>query len=808
MGNALNHTRSFGQKLRDWLAGRPRPEPRLPPPVPFPDSGDGQEVIGICCSGGGIRSAAYNLGALQVLKERGVLDRAQYLSAVSGGSYIAASHAIVARYSEPGTLDGEDVFARGSPEEQYLRNHSTYIAPGFSGKVNLVLRLFGGMALNIALIAVLLFLVARPLAWAYTREIKLFGVHLMCPIQPGLAVQPGLELLPFSASQSAGCSQPAGVVGELPIGGDALDETSVSVAVRKYLWPVGLVALISLSLGMTDLVGKMPDAVRRATLAWARRLALTALAMLVFLVVIPILVRFTRVQLPGLMKGLIPLFDRAVGLGRAAGDDVTRTQGSTGATILTILVSSGLVAAVFRVVLARRARFAPAIGAILGPLLVLGLFLRFLNDATAVGARSMVPRDLNPSVAPEELLAWATLAGLLLGFSSVADLTRWSGHPFYKRRLASAFALQRVGDAGGAVATVGVGEIPYDELLRLSCSHPPAWTDDRGMPRPELIVCAAANVTDRGVTPPGRNAATFTFTADRLGGPLVGYEKTAAYEKVLGGAPPEDPCDSRNPGNRGQDFTLLAAVAMSGAALSPSMGKMTRRSVQFLMALANLRLGVWMPNPRWMNLWREITNHGAKRAPIRVRPRIHYLVKELLGLNRLNDKFLYVTDGGHYENLGLVELLRRRCTTIYCFDASGGEGDQFFTLGEAVEIARSDLTVEIDIETKPLVPDPATGLSASTYAVGTFRYRDTDLRGRLVYFRTTLTESAPVNAHTYRGKNALFPHDPTSDQFFDEEQFEAYRSLGDHAARQAVPDLGPPLEAPTLLIDVTAEPDA
>ena len=54
------------------------------------------------------------------------------------------------------------------------------------------------------------------------------------------------------------------------------------------------------------------------------------------------------------------------------------------------------------------------------------------------------------------------------------------------------------------------------------------------------------------------------------------------------------------------------------------------------------------------------------------RPRPEYLWKELFGRNRIDDKFLYVTDGGHYENLGLVELPRRGCGTIYCFDACGG----------------------------------------------------------------------------------------------------------------------------------------
>ena len=80
---------------------------------------------------------------------------------------------------------------------------------------------------------------------------------------------------------------------------------------------------------------------------------------------------------------------------------------------------------------------------------------------------------------------------------------------------------------------------------------------------------------------------------------------------------------------------------------------------------------------------------------MRHRPRPQYLWKELFGRNRLDDKFLYVTDGGHYENLGLVELLRRGCRTIYCFDAGGGKTGQ--ALGDAIALARAELNVDIDM---------------------------------------------------------------------------------------------------------------
>jgi hypothetical protein len=134
----------------------------LEPPIP------GVRKTGIACSGGGIRSAAFNLGALQVLQEAGVLQKADYLAAVSGGSYIASALAIVNKRQSNGkgtddsdpALFGERTgpFYRGSPEEQYLRNRSSYMAPGALGKAQLVFRVLLGVIANLGF--VLLFIAA------------------------------------------------------------------------------------------------------------------------------------------------------------------------------------------------------------------------------------------------------------------------------------------------------------------------------------------------------------------------------------------------------------------------------------------------------------------------------------------------------------------------------------------------------------------------------------------------------------------------------------------------------------------------
>jgi hypothetical protein len=324
-----------------------------------------------------------------------------------------------------------------------------------------------------------------------------------------------------------------------------------------------------------------------------------------------------------------------------------------------------------------------------------------------------------------------------------------------------------------------------------------------------LIVCAAANVSDPGATPPGRGVTSFTFSPLAMGGPLVGGIATEYFEEKL-------------PQKCQRDFTLPAAVAMSGAAISPSMGKLTRPSLRFLMGLANVRLGVWVPNPRRLDsfittrrtLCKDVVDGGrakvkaavtptaripeeqleqareqagSKTAAWRPHPRPRYLLKELLGWNSINDKYLYVSDGGHYENLGLVELLRRGCMKIYCFDASGGRS--MGALGDALALARSELGVEVEFARDDLEElSDREGLAARACAVGKIRYTRSDIaeEGTLVYAPSVMTAELPWDVHAYKAADPVFPHHSTADQLFTDQKFEAYRVLGRNAGIEAM----------------------
>ena len=186
-----------------------------------------------------------------------------------------------------------------------------------------------------------------------------------------------------------------------------------------------------------------------------------------------------------------------------------------------------------------------------------------------------------------ELIAWCGALVVLVVLWFRADVTAWSLYPLYRNRLSAGFVLKRIRRGHSdepsptAVGDQDAAERPYETPYRISQCQP----DDF----PEVVICAAANISDYGATPSGSHVTSFTFSAAQIGGPLVGAKPTAEYEEALG-----DNAQSR--------FTTMpTAMAISGAAFSPSMGKATRAPFRFLLALANLpawRLGAESPPAR------------------------------------------------------------------------------------------------------------------------------------------------------------------------------------------------------------------
>jgi hypothetical protein len=160
----------------------------------------------------------------------------------------------------------------------------------------------------------------------------------------------------------------------------------------------------------------------------------------------------------------------------------------------------------------------------------------------------------------------------------------------------------------------------------------------------------------------------------------------------------------------------------------------------------------------------------------------------LFGLTNDQRKYVYLSDGGHFENMGLYELIRRRCLLILVCDGEQDGNLTFGGLANAVRKCRTDFGVEIDIDVGCLHKDPATGYSPQHCAVGTIHYPDTvddrPVTGTLIYVKSSLTGDEPADVLEYRSRQPAFPHQTTGDQFFDESQFESYRRLGYHIAEE------------------------
>ena len=236
----------------------------------------------------------------------------------------------------------------------------------------------------------------------------------------------------------------------------------------------------------------------------------------------------------------------------------------------------------------------------------------------------------------------------------------------------------------------------------------------------------------------------------------MGAWPATVYEQVL----------ENVPSLRGT-VTLPAAIAMSGAAVSPEMGKMTLAPLRFLLTMANVRLGVWIPNPDRLSEFEARQCRRWRRSIMQ--PRLTYLCREMFGRNLPTKKFLYVTDGGHYENLGLLEQLRRRSQYIFCLDASGEQQDGFSTIAGAVALAYSELGIRIDITPETMAPDPKVTAERaashlppvvrSTFCVGDIHYPD-GLLGRLVVIKTGVPVDAPLDVADFQARNCVSPAIP------------------------------------------------
>ena len=272
-----------------------------------------------------------------------------------------------------------------------------------------------------------------------------------------------------------------------------------------------------------------------------------------------------------------------------------------------------------------------------------------------------------------------------------------------------------------------------------------------------------------------RGGDSFVLSPLYCGGTATGWEQTANYMKR-------------------DALTLPTAVAISGAAVNPNTGAggvgLTRsRGLSLLMALLNVRLGYWVPHPS-AECQQKVANH--------FRAAWHELSSRGYSEKR---KLLQLSDGGHFENLGVYELVRRRVKVIVCCDASADPGFDFASLQVLMRRIATDFGARIEFEDNnqierliPRDPDTATypvgaRFAQRGYVCGSIIYPDGDgQKSTLILLKTTMIPELSLITRGYKGANRDFPDQTTADQFFDEEQFEAYRELGYELADKMVED--------------------
>lgn len=327
------------------------------------------------------------------------------------------------------------------------------------------------------------------------------------------------------------------------------------------------------------------------------------------------------------------------------------------------------------------------------------------------------------------LIILATYMTLMFGF----DINTTSLHHYYKTKISAAFLLDATSEPGQPIK---ISEF-----------------DSRRSPFP--IINCALNVPGSNMPElRGRQSDIFSFTPICTGANLIGYSSTTKWEAA-----------------NDSSLDLAAAVALSGAAVSPQIGQKTKVYGSFWMTLLNIRLSLWLKNP-------------ASSQSYRLHPNLVNLKEEILSSASEEGAFLNISDGGHIENLGIYELLKRRCRFIIAVDGESDGDMTFHGLTNLQRLAYIDHGITIEADLADLRKD-VNGLSRSHFRLCRIRYPRGEMEaveelGYLIYLKLSLTGNEGEFIRRFKSDEPAFPHHSTANQFFSEVQFEAYRALGEH----------------------------
>jgi predicted acylesterase/phospholipase RssA len=699
------------------------------------------KVVGLALSGGGIRSAAFCLGALQALHHTRVMRWVDYLSTVSGGGYIGSSLTAAQELTRrPKAIEGKFPFASRLNEDeppalQHLRDHSNYLFPRGSRNLLHNALIYGrGLAVNVVLVGQCL-LAAAALTMVYfsVRDTDGRMAKLLDWLNPlGLRyflLTFYLALFLFAAGIVWGIyrSWPS-------------QAKATEIPGRWTVW-LGWVVLAFLIIAFCEFQPFILDAMFGVSSSQAA-------------VVITDWIKT-------LTKVLAPVGAAMAFLANKFGEYIKSLTQSPGkvpqikaAVSMVVIYAGGLI-------------LPAAIWMIYLNIAYWGICIDRLTCAClAPPWLAETAYAVFPWSGHSALSLYVTTAVLCVVVSALMRPNANSLHPLYRDRLSKAFLFNP--------------HRPDREHEDLVTAERPSLTQISGLRGPYHLINTALNVeASKVANRRGRNADFFIFSPKFVGSKSTDYVATANMEEVATG------------------LDLPTAMAVSGAAVSSNMGAQNIKPLTATLALLNIRLGYWLRNPRWV--YRADPEKSKLRCGIGEYLRKnnlvanYYFLLEAFGFLSEKRKSVYLTDGGHIENLGIYELLRRRCRVIIAVDAEADREMAFGSFNTLERYALIDMGIRIDLPWQQIADEslktgkaidqknntpkdhgPHGALGQITYPGGR--------KGCLIYIKASLTGDENDCVFDYKKRYSDFPHETTLDQLFTEEQFEAYRALGFHAA--------------------------
>ena len=753
----------------------------------------------LCLSGGGIRSATFCLGVLQGLAAQGVLGAFDLLSTVSGGGYIGSW--LTAWIHRRGLNEVEAQLASGESKPlAHLRAYNSYLSPrrgAFSADTwtlaatvtrNVALNWLVFMPLLLAALMLPRLVYSLSLAvlgpdlwiaglagalyafalWRLLRFIPSLGGMNACATAFALQV-----LLPLAAAAAAAaCYAPphpafwtlvgwAGSAGVLPalFSGAlrrhglllllALPLFAVSTGSSLWLletrvlpawaWPAYFTLAVPLlvlgfCLAGTLFTGFFSHPLRTLDREWMARAGAVLLRFCVLWIIAFALVLLAPAWLVALTAWGVAA---AAGVAGVSGW-LNAWAGFRGFAASFSAAGSSKISRVWLL---------QAVALVFVLLLAAGLALA--TDAALCAAGWVAAA---PTAHPTVLLftpAWLALAACLglAGFgllmSRFINVNKFSLSGMYRDRLIRAYlgASNAEPDLNCFTGLSSSDDLPLHEI---SAAQRPA----------PVLNCTLNVVSGERLAWQQRKAELFTATPELCGTPGLGYRVSAQY------------------GGRG-GITLGTAVAISGAAVSPEMGYHSSPLAGFIMTLFNVRLGAWLGNPGPAGDRYQAWTHAGPHIAAA------WMLREALGLADDRSPFVYLSDGGHFENLGLYSMVQRGCRLILAVDSGCDPGFTFEDLGNALRKIRIDLGVPITFAQGDEVETMIARQQRCAVATIAYSHRQPGAPdGVLLYLKPMFLGDESPDVASYHAAHSDFPHQSTANQWFDESQTESYRMLG------------------------------